>query len=84
MENMALTVQVIKNVLPQFFGNISPELVPSQNINRRSMELSKEERNIVLKVNAADVELYSYAVELLHEKAIACGAKVDRKYAHTS
>ena len=83
MENMALTVQVIKSVLPQFFGSIRPELVPSKNINQQqSMELSKEERNMVLDANAADVELYSYAIELLHEKAIACGVKASRTHSH--
>ena len=73
VENMELTVEVMKVILPQFFGRASQEALPSQNRNSQTLQLSKAERQQVTEANAADMELYSYAVRLLHEKAKQCG-----------
>ena len=73
VENMELTIEVMKAVLPQFFGRARQEALPSQNRNSQTLQLSKAERQQVAEANAADMELYSYAVRLLHEKAKQCG-----------
>ena len=73
VENMELTIEVMKAVLPQFFGRTRQEAVPSRNRNSQTLQLSEAERQQVAEANAADMELYSYAVQLLHEKARQCG-----------
>jgi dermatan/chondrotin sulfate uronyl 2-O-sulfotransferase UST len=70
VEDVELTMKVFAKVAPGFFA-FSREL-PRHNKNERSMDLSVEEEKAVRNANAADLELYAYARELLQATVQSC------------
>ncbi len=75
MEEMELSMQVFRTVLPDFFEKLgSPGLVlAGLNHNEHSLNITSEQREAIALANSADVALYRYAVDLLHGKARECG-----------
>lgn len=73
MEEMILTVQVLKVLLPTYFGLLTNENLPFINKNERKLSISEHLQDAIRKANAADIELYNFARDLLHQKAITCG-----------
>ena len=76
IEEMDTSLNVFVKTLPILFtkeGLKEPILPNVVNKNENSMEFSVEEKRAVQNANLADIELYRYARELLHKKALACG-----------
>ena len=53
-------------------------VLPAVNRNtvKKKRSVSETEKEMVAQANAADVELYSYALELLQDKARQCGVAI--------
>ena len=78
MEEIELSVHVLRHLLPQFFVAGSERdagalTLPALNRNERRVSVTEEERLEIARANAADIELYDYAVQLLHNQASQCG-----------
>ena len=75
MEDMQLSVEVMRRILPQFFAVDSQSnlTLPALNKNEKEVMLSEDERLEIARTNAADMELYEYALQLLHDQATQCG-----------
>ena len=76
MEEMQLSMSVLKTLLPSYFRDLNLDalssMLPEVNKNENSLEVSAELRQEIAAANWVDVELYNYAKELLHAKARAC------------
>lgn len=72
LEEMDLSLKILSQVLPGFFSQVYSvdDDLPMVNKNEHSMVLSQEEERAVVAANRADIELYSYARELLLSKKI--------------
>lgn len=70
LEEMDLSLKILSQVLPGFFSQVYSvdDDLPMVNKNEHSMVLSQEEERAVVAANRADIELYSYARELLLSK----------------
>ena len=75
LEELKLSYQVFKKVLPQYFGTIEPAAAAAHvsNSNRRTLNLTSDVREAIATANSADMELYHFARQLLHEQASGCG-----------
>ena len=79
MEDMQLSMEVMRRVLPQFFAidrsrsRARDLTLPALNKNEKRVTVSEDERLEIARANAADMELYEYALQLLHEQATQCG-----------
>lgn len=75
LEEVDLSLQVFRAVLPSFFDGLRPDGVwlKDTNTNERSLNITAEEKQAIALANSADVELYKYAVRLLHSVAESCG-----------
>ena len=73
LEDMRTSVELLKRLLPMYFGSITKEDFPDKNVNEHSLNISLEARKAILKANSADVELYNFAYDLLRQKANMCG-----------
>lgn len=71
LEEMSLTLKVFGMVLPEYFSSTAPQ-IEALNRNERSMVLSAEEQEAIQRANAADIELYAHARDLLHTTANSC------------
>ena len=76
LENMEMTIGVLKRVLPFFFSEMHDSSVPSVNKNERSKDLTLAEEEAVRNANLADIELYDYSLQLLEELAVSCQVTV--------
>ena len=75
MEEMELSMRLVRHLLPQFFcPNTARRISLPRALNRNENMVSPsvEERQAVKEANLADVELYSYAQKLLHDQAELC------------
>lgn len=76
MEEMRLSMAVFKALLPSYFHDVNLDalgsILPEMNKNENSLEVSPELQQEIAAANWVDVELYSYAKQLLHAKASAC------------
>ena len=72
LEDMDLTMRVFRHVLPGFFAIGKDFDFPNTNRNERSMVLSAKENEAVQRANSADIELHSYAKELMQSMATSC------------
>lgn len=72
LEDIDLTLKVFCRVLPGFFAGGGDFDFPRTNRNERSMVLSTEEKEAVQRANSADIELHSYAKELLQSISTSC------------
>ena len=72
MEEMGLSMEVFSRLLPRYLENVGDFNLELINKNEHSIDITPEIREVVMAANAADVELYRYAVDLLHSKARAC------------
>ena len=74
VEEMELSMRVMGLVLPQYFGMDSGDVLtlPALNKNERTASLSEREREEIATANSADMELYDFAVRLLHDQAFRC------------
>ena len=72
LEEMDTTMDVLGKVLPEYFSQ--SKSIPFVNKNQRKKALSLEEEDSVRSANAADIELYAYARQLLHSVA-SCRAQ---------
>ena len=80
MEDMQLSMQVVRQLLPQFFtaadtpSRIGGDLtLPLLNRNEKTASLTDEEWLEIAEANAADLELYAYAHQRLRDQATHCG-----------
>ena len=78
MEEMELSIRLMRQLLPQYFetGNADELILPALNRNERMASLSEWERQEITAANSADVELYEFAVQRLHEQALNCGVSL--------
>ena len=84
MEEMDLSLRLMRSLLSQFFAVDSKKKVavagsltlPSLNKNERTFSLTERERLEIARANAADMKLYAYAVQLLHDQVSQCGLTV--------
>lgn len=70
VENVDLTLKVFAKVVPGYVAWSND--LPQSNKNEQSMHLSAEEDEAVRRANAADIELYAYARELLQATVTSC------------
>ena len=78
VEDMELSLRVFKAILPQYFLKLDPQrsgILPDLNRNEHSLDVGPDLREKILTANAADVELYEYAKELLYTKVQKCGLR---------
>ena len=75
MEEMKLSINLMKRILPQFFAaaGMGDLTLSSLNKNAKTTSLTEQEKMDIATANSADLELYAYAVELLHHQASSCG-----------
>lgn len=74
LEEIELSLSVFRSVLPEYFTRLNPktEAMKSLNKNDKTMQLTTEVLTAITEANAADIQLYSFAKELLHKKAREC------------
>lgn len=72
LEEIDLSMKVFSAVLPGFFTTEKQVSLPVSNKNEQSMVLSTKEQEVIQRANAADIELYAYARDLLHAAATLC------------
>lgn len=70
LERMDTTMRVLAAILPRYFGSLGGVPVPLVNKNEQFMTITSNVRDIILKANELDSELYEFAYNLLQEKAI--------------
>ena len=76
LENLEVSVKVIKKVLPLFFSHASKSVFPKVNKNEHAKNLTLTEELAVKNANLADIELYRYSKEILLKLADTCGVAV--------
>ena len=75
VEEMSLSLRLMRSVLPQYFRTEREDdlTISALNKNERTARLSESEREEISAANSADVELYDFAVQRLHDQASQCG-----------
>lgn len=73
LEDVELTLQVFEKVVPGYFALRNQDYkLPRTNKNEQKMHLSLEEDEAVRRANAADIELYAHARQLLKATLRKC------------
>ena len=74
VEEMDLSLQVFREVLPKFFEQLGSEKfsIPVLNQNERALNISEDLEQAIASANEADMIIYEHARELLHQRAREC------------
>lgn len=75
MEEMELSLRLFKAVLPDYFRTLDVSLLSVLNKNEHSLEVGPVTREVIAAANKADLELYSFAYEILRRKVSVCGVE---------
>ena len=74
VEEMDTSLRVFKAVLPQYFSllNLEEDKIPRLNKNEHEMSVSTTAHDAIAQYNAADMKLYKFAKQVLHQTALKC------------
>ena len=72
VEEMETSLQVFKSVLPRYFSLLDKDSLPRRNKNEHTLRVSEKIQDSIAQYNSADMRLYEFAVQQLHDVAHKC------------
>lgn len=72
VEEMETSLLVFKSVLPRYFSSLDKDSLPRRNRNEHTLRVSENLRDSIARYNSADMQLYEFARQHLHNVAHKC------------
>ena len=72
VEEMETSLQVFKSLLPRYFSLLDKNSLPRRNRNEHTLSVSENTRDSIARYNSADMQLYEFAKQRLHNVALKC------------